>query len=425
MKVFQSLYVFIFFAISILILSCSNNKKDLTITNPADIERPDELIVLKRSDIETHIGSIPPGKFVLVLKDSIPVFVQYDDMNADGTWDELSFLYSFKSNEKIKLTFSIADAPATIKAVVRAHVRHRKRNGDSFGPALLKDTMPPVNLPIDSLTTSPPLYQTEGPAWENDKVAFRLCFDRTNSKLILGKLVSTMVMDTIGADPKKDYRVLSNWGMDLLEAGNSLSAGSVAIAAKATNGIDTLIRLGGENIKKETYELIADGPIRAVFRVKYEWTINEQPVQIVDETSIWGGQYFYETKLFIEGTPKYAQAVTGFADFDNNTPGHMNIAGSKIFYSYGAQSENKDSLGMAIAIEGKNYGWFSGITDSLSDIQNSYLVSQRFVPGEPVTYRFYASWEKSDSQFKTERSFQDFLKKQAMLLHNKLKMDWE
>jgi hypothetical protein len=425
MKFYQSLYSIIFFAISVLIISCSGDKKELIITNPADIERQDELIVLKRSDIESHIGSIPPGKFVMVLKDSIPVVVQYDDTNADGNWDELAFLYSFKAAEKVKFTFSIADAPAAIKAVVRAHVRHRKKNtDDSFGPVLLKDTMPQTNLPTDFSKTPLPLYLTEGTAWENDKVAFRLYFDTRNGKDIFGKLIPAMIMDTIGADQSKSYHEISNWGMDILHVGNSLGAGSVAIAAKATNGTDTLIRLGGMNIKKETYEVVADGPVRAVFRIKYEWEINEHPVQIVDETSIWGGQFFYETKLVITGTPKYAQAVTGFADFDNNTPGQINMAGSKIFYSYGPQSENKDSLGLAIAIDGKNYGWFSGITDSLSDIQNSYLVSQKFIPGEPVIYRFYSCWEKSDSRFKTETGFQDFLKKEAVLLHSKLKMDW-
>ena len=425
MRLFYSTYLIICIVVYFLIVSCSDNRKELTVINPTDLERKDELIVLKRSAIESHIGKIPSGKFVLVLKDSLPVFVQYDDMNDDGNWDELSFLYSFKADEKIKLSFSVADAPAAIKAVVRSHVRHRERNEDNFGPALVKDTMSIVNVSADSLTIPLPLYQTDGPAWENDKVAFRLSFDKTNSKGILGKLASPMIIDSIGINPNKNYHLLSNWGMDLLQPGNSLGAGSVAIAAKATNGVDTLIRLGGVNIKRETYELLTDGPIRAVFRIKYEWMINEQPVEIIDETSIWGGQYFYETKLFIQGTPKHAQAVTGFADFDNNTAGHINIAGSKIFYSYGAQSGNKDSLGMAIAIDGKNYGWFSGITDSLSDIQNSYLVSQKFVSGEPVTYRFYACWEKSDSQFKTEKGFQEFLKRQAVLLHSKLKMEWE
>lgn len=398
----------------------------LIITNPAEIERQDELIILKRPDIEARFGAIPAGKFVLILKDSVPVLVQYDDMDADGNWDELVFLYSFRARENVKFTFSIADVPAAIKAVVRAHVRHRKRNDDdSFGPVLLRDTMPPGHLPADFSKTPLPFYLTEGPAWENEKVAFRLYFDIRNGKDIFGKLIPGMIMDTIGIDHNKNYHALSGWGMDLLHVGNSLGAGSIAIAAKGLHGMDTLIRLGGMNIKNETYEAIADGPIRAVFRIKYEWEINERPVQIIDETSIWGGQYFYETKLEIKGTPKFAQAVAGFADFDNNTPGQINMSGSKIFYSYGPQSENKDSLGLAIAIDGKKYGWFSGVTDSLSAIQHSYLISQKFIPGELVIYRFYSCWEKSDSRFKTQAGFQDFLKKEAVLLQSKLKMDWD
>jgi hypothetical protein len=224
-----------------------------------------------------------------------------------------------------------------------------------------------------------------------------------------------MISDTTVPDP----------ATNILRVANSLGAGSIAIAAKATNGIDTLIRLGGIDIKRETYEVLANGPVRAAFRIKYDWEINGQPVQIVDETSIWGGQYFYETKLKIEGTPPFAQAVAGFADFGDHVAGHINIAGSKIFYSYGGQSQNKDSLGLAIAIDGANYGWFSGITDSLSDIQHSYLVSQKFVPGEVIQYRFYSCWGKTDGQFKTEEGFEDYLKKQAVLMHDRLVMEWK
>jgi hypothetical protein len=426
MKPCRLLYIIILSSIIVLAISCSAHKKELLITNPANIDREDELVVVKRSEIETHMGKLTAGKFVAVKKDKQPVAVQYDDMDGDGDWDELAFSYSFKANEKIRFTLSVADEREERNAVTRAHVRLRKKNArERFGPLLLKDTMPTGNPPTDFTKVALPLYQTEGPAWENDKCAFRLYFDVRNGRDIFGKLVPRMIMDTIGIDPRKNYHELSAWGMDILHVGRSLGAGAVAIAAKGLDGVDTVIRLGGMNIKNETYEVLSDGPVRAIFRINYEWEINEHPVHIVDETSIWGGQYFYETKLIITGTPRFAQAVTGFADFDNNVPGQINIAGSKIFYSYGAQSENKDSLGLAIAIDGAHYGWFITATDSISEVQHSYLVAQKFSAGEPVVYRFYSCWEKSDSQFKSEAKFEDYLVKQAKLLRQKLLVDWE
>jgi hypothetical protein len=149
-----------------------------------------------------------------------------------------------------------------------------------------------------------PPYLTEGPAWENDKVAFRLYFDTRNGKDIFAKRQPAMVMDTVGTNKNASYHALSDWGMDVLHVGRSLGAGSVAIAAKDADGKDTLIRLGGPNVKKEIYHAIADGPVRAVFTIDYEWEINGSLVSIKDETSIWGGQYFYETKLIIQGAPR-------------------------------------------------------------------------------------------------------------------------
>src|SRR5687767_14956494 len=91
-----------------LLASCSaDHEKQLIITNPSEIERPDELIVVKRSVLEEKVGKIPLGKYaVLSTKDNKPVVLQYDDLDKDGNWDEAAFLYSLKPKEEI--SFSIA-----------------------------------------------------------------------------------------------------------------------------------------------------------------------------------------------------------------------------------------------------------------------------------------------------------------------------
>ncbi len=402
---------------AILFASCSSTAENIiSLKNPSSIARPDQLVVLTRSEIEAKIGTIADGKFALLTANNTPVVVQYDDINSDGKWDELAFIYSFKTNEQIDFALSIADAPATIKAVVRAHVRHRKKNTDnSFAEIITKDSMPQANPPTDFSKIPLPPYLTEGPAWENDKVAFRLYFDTRNGKDIFGKIVPGMVMDTIEANHNNSYHELSNWGMDVLHVGKSLGAGSVAIETKNSDGKDTLIRLGGNNVKSETYEVVADGPVRAIFRIKYEWEINGQPVHITDETSIWGGQYFYETKLIIDGTPADAKLVAGFANFYDNTPGRTDTAGMKAFYSFGLQSENKDNLGLAIVVPAAAFAGYKAITDTLSDIRDSYTVSQKIISGQPIVYRFYAGWNDSNSAFNSSAGFISYLKKEMVL----------
>ena len=118
----------IYISVSLMASCAADHEEQLTIANPSAIERPDELIVVKRSVLEEKVGKIPLGKYaVLTTKDNKPVVLQFDDLDNDGNWDEAAFLYSLKPKEEISFFIVVADAPATIKAVVKAHARHKKK----------------------------------------------------------------------------------------------------------------------------------------------------------------------------------------------------------------------------------------------------------------------------------------------------------
>jgi hypothetical protein len=46
-----------------------------------------------------------------------------------------------------------------------------------------------------------------------------------------------------------------------------------------------------------------------------------------------------------------------------------------------------------------------------SDIQNTYIIKANLKNNEPVIFRFYAGWERSDKRFTTPEGFEQFLKK--------------
>src|SRR5687767_6647263 len=131
----------------LVLASCQSTKslKPFEFENSSKEALADQLIVLKRTAIEEQTGTIAAGKYITMKKPTgVPVVIQFDDLNGDGQWDEAAFLYSFGPNEKVTFKPEITDAPATVKAMVRAHVRQIKKNADNtFGPvALDKDTMP-------------------------------------------------------------------------------------------------------------------------------------------------------------------------------------------------------------------------------------------------------------------------------------------
>jgi len=407
-----------------LIASCSTDHEGkLTITNPAEIERTDELIVLTRQAIEAKVGKIPPGKYAVINTiDNKPVVLQYDDLDNDGNWDEAAFLYSFKPKEEINFSLAVANEPATIKAVVRAHVRHKRKNADnSFGDGLVKDSIPPGQAATDFTKQPLPPFLTEGPSWENDKVGFRLYFDVRNGKDIWGKTTTRMVLDEVGLDTANNYHKQAEWGMDILKVGKSLGAGSLALSVPFNNGMDTLVRLGGMNMGKVIYEKIAEGPVRAIFRLHYPaWKVldNNGPVSLTEEISIWGGQYFYESKVvMLTGAPANSELVTGIVNLHSKQSYQLDTADCKILYTYDTQTENNDKLGMGIILKKEFFNAFGTTANEGTDIQNTYTIAATIDKDKPVAFRFYAGWEKSNDQFKSGTAFREFLGKQAVFIN--------
>lgn len=427
MKRFSSAPAWLFFALPVFsFFGCTTSNTSVLVSNPLNQERKDELVVLKRTDIEQKTGKIPNGKFVSIAgENGKPLTVQFDDINGDKSWDEAVFLYSFAPKENAIFDLRVSDSNSSEGAVQRAHVRMRKKNADdTFGPIITEETMS-KNQPTDFSKQPLPLYLTEGPSWENDKVAFRLYFDTRNGKDIYGKRIPGMVMDSVGEHVNNSYHVLSNWGMDILHVGQSLGAGAIALDIPLGNGKDSLVRVGGNDIAKTSYQELADGPVRALFRMTYGgWKINGQPVEVTDEMSIWGGQYFYQSKVTVKGAPAGTKLVAGIADFYDNIMHQFRDSSTAILYSFGPQSENKDILGMGLMVPAKDFAEFGKTPDTLSDITHTYTVAQHIQNDQPLTYRFYSGWEKTDERFADGTYFGSFLKEQARLFGHPLEISW-
>lgn len=398
--------------------------KTISISNPASLARPDELIILKRAEIEKHFQPFP--KFVAVSLAGKKLAVQHTDEDGDGKWDEAFFLYSFRANEIASFQISSAEKNTETTGIQKAHVRLKKKNSaDSFGPNIITETMPQQNLATDFSKHSLPMYLTEGPAWENDKVAFRLYFDVRNNKDIYGKTTSKMMMDTVGANPKVSYHELSDWGMDILHVVKSLGAGALAISVPQAGKEDTLIRLGGKNIQKTVYRQIADGPLLAKFSVMYDWEINSKPVQVKEEISMWGGQFFYESKVTVKGAPAGSELVTGIAKFYKNTFDTITFDKASIGFSYGKQSENKDNLGLGILVNKQNFVKADSINRSNTDVNETYIITQKITDTVPLYYRFYIGWERTNKRFMTLRGFKSFMKEEAVKYSENIILKWQ
>jgi hypothetical protein len=394
------------------------------ITNPLSISRPDELVTLPRATITRQVGS---AGFITVLQAGKRVDLQYVDENRDGKWDEVVLLYSFKPKEKATFKLSSASSGTSSGTSQRAHVRMRKKNADNiFGPNMTSETMPVRNPATDFSKQPLPMYLTEGPAWENDKVAFRLYFDVRNNKDIYAKTTEKMMMDTVGANTKESYHKLSGWGMDVLHVVKSLGAGALALSVpQAGTTQDTLIRLGGQHITKTVFQQLADGPLLGRFTVTYDWQVNNKPLQVTEDIRIWGGQYFYESKVTVTGAPAGSKLVTGIADFYENSFETLKEGKAVIGFSYGEQSENKDNLGLGVLVPGQHFVKADSINRKNTDVNETYTISQNITGQQPLYYRFYSGWERSDKRFTSFQGFKDYLKQEGLKYSQPIQISWK
>jgi hypothetical protein len=420
MKLYQKIIPALIFAA--VCIEAKGQEAQFKLQNTSASARENELIKLDRAFIEKKLGKLENGKFISLTGKDAAVPLQFDDLNLDGKWDEVVFLYAFKPAETADLKFKVtADKP--LAGNVMAHVRQKRKNADdTFGADLLTDQVPAGQPNTDFTKATLPPYLTEGPAWENDKVGFRIYMDVRNTKDIWGKTTPKMMMDTVGVDPKVIYHHLAPWGMDILAVGKSLGAGSLALSVPRKGQTDTLVRLGGVNMGKISYQRIADGPVRAVFTMTYpEWNVlgDGRLASLTEEISIWGGKYFYESKATVKNAPKGAKLVTGIVNLKSHKSQEMSIDKVKGLYTFDKQSENGDELGMAVLLNQSDFSAFGQTPNDRTDVMNTYTVYMP-VPsaGKRVSFRFYAAWAPTDKTFSAAEGFQRFLTAEAETYSN-------
>ncbi|PZP50992.1 MAG: hypothetical protein DI598_04335 [Pseudopedobacter saltans] len=397
------------------IVNCAAQVK-LKIKNATNIERQNELVRIPVKKLK-HIGlkKVENAKFLSVTINKENIINQTVDLDGDGKWDELVFITDFSPNETKSLDIEIANKE-TQNITAFAHARLKPQLADgSFGAAVPFLEMPFQNPPTDFSEKSLPPYLTEGPALENDKNAFRLYFDTRNTKDIYGKRQPRLVMDSVGSNTKHSYHHLSDWGMDILHVEKSLGAGSLAIKTKNPKGDDTLVRVAGKLITKESYKLLNDGPLFASFRMDYNISLFGKAYSLIETMSIWKGQYFYESRITISPKLDNSYLVLGIADFFQNKMDSIKQNKTTVVYSYGKQSENKDELGMAIVAH-DNYGVFlKDAPKANSDITFSHLLGEKIARGVANEFRFYSCWILTNGAIaNTEENFRSFLGNEAV-----------
>jgi hypothetical protein len=385
----------------LVLLSGCQQKQYYTISNPDDKKITDLATVLSRKEVNRFLVDTTTGLPVIV-KDVQGKLIssQCDDIDSDGSWDELVFLCDLGAGESRKLIFEPVESTAYPVFDVRTHLRFCRANepyDTAWGDLRMKTNDTKFTVPV---------YQMEGPAWENDVVAFRNYYDARNGIDIYGKRVREMVLDSVGIKGR-NYHELADWGMDILKVGNSLGAGAVAIGVG-----DSLYRVGP--CEEGRFRVISQGPVRTVFELTYKNVpAGDRLYTVKQQISIYAGDYFYRNSLQVDGLKGDEELVTGIVDMHELAADQAEVGNMKIMSTLGKQAMNGEVLGMAVIFPSSEFKRYWEAPVSGSGIVNTHLVSLALSAGKPTRYAFLAAWELRDEKIKDKGYFSELVNEAA------------
>jgi hypothetical protein len=399
-------YFFPLLLLTILAVSCSSRKEILlSVSNPLDRDREDAAILLTRNEISGWI-EIPGGMLpVLYDEKGDPVPCQADDVDGDGTWDELFALMDLEAGGSKKITLAfISGAYPEFRA--RTNVRLGAVSLPGYPDLQKAERLEGITYYNHGRTGE--VFQMEGPAWENDLVGFRNYLDQRNGMDIFGKLTHEMVLDSVGIPGAPSYHEPGPWGQDVLKVNTSLGAGAIGYMFN-----DSIYRVGDSG--SGTYELLFEGTQRSRFRLTYSnWMVDGSPVEVEQLIEIAGGRRYYESNVTYSGTQKPLDLVPGIVNILSDTLYVFELdAHHTGFVTHDVQAEDSSLLAMALMVPDAYLLKYGETPDTGDGIIQTYYVVLDASEGIPVPYRFYSFWEREDPRWSSLEEIEAYLEGEA------------
>lgn len=393
-------------------------ESSLILNNELPVARNQALVVISRTDFENRFGSGNPDEVPVLESDSRVIPSQPDDLNGDGTWDELAFTIDIPARSRLKIKAIWVKKEKAPVFEKKTQVYLARQNPDGSFTEVVK-ALAPVGL--DGF---PARYQSEGVGWENNKIAFRVYFDCRNSKDLFGKRVPGLILNKAGTGEWGSYHELAAWGMDILHCGSSLGAGGLALIEG-----DSLFRLGSTPVYE--YTEITEGPVRTIFELKYMgWEVMGHQYEAVERITLWTGKYWFRSEVTVSEFLGNKELATGIVTtkLDREPVQFQANADYTAILTHGNQSLNNDILAMAVMAPSNEVSKISrtGNTDfyqlgyqtvpakNFSQvISETYYLGQNISGGRPSTHYFFAMWGLENPKWNEVDSVKEYIRQEA------------
>lgn len=373
----------------ILIFSCTlfcQPVIKVDVTNPISIERNSETIEIDFAKIKKLSPEIDSaGLVVFSLKENIQIAHQLIDIDQDGTLDQLIFQSDFLPKES--KSFIVKKDNSGEKEFTKKVATKFVKGREDF-------------------------------AWENDRIAFRIYGPALAAEVGSGidiwtKRVNYLIVEKWYAGEEKtpaekiSYHEDHGEGADFFAVGKSLGCGGSAIWK---NG-----ELYQSGVFK-SYKKIAEGPLRAVFEVIYDYQVDGNEINEVKRITLDAGKNL--NKIDITYNAKEKNNKMEFA------AGLVKREGTTKYYNakntwvslWGQTTKNPEDefLGMGIVFP-------KSIFKSFAENENHFLMIGQSKSNSSFTYYSGAGWTRS-GDFKNVEDWNNYLTRFSKVISNPLKI---
>ena len=398
----------------IIFTGCDNSKEEsatlISLTNPSEFNLLHKAVSIELSEFpKSNVSAEYP--LLLIDNDTLPS--QLSSSQNDGIEDQLFFVIDIPAQTTKKIQFKwVAQEPQyTVKTSVRFGKRTTK--DEPVQPAT-SETLSATDMPK---TLGFQKYQTDGPTWENDKIAFRHYLDGRNAIDVYGKKTAEISPENVGLDSARavvdNYHTMEAWGRDVFPVGNSAGLGGFGVIENGTiQRLGILVTDTLSNVEKTSFNILEEGPVKSSMEYIYtNWNTEKNTYQAKEITAIWPGTYSFQNTVSVNGLSPNDTLAIGLSNI-NNKNGIEELKTEKWTALIQHDSLTYDRtwvMGTALILPSENYINYDEAPNT-GKFTQSYLAKVNVKNDESITYYGVSGWEMSqEKRFKDAAFFKQYV----------------
>jgi len=389
--------------LAICAVVAAQERIECTVTNPLNSLRKNEPVVVRFVDVKKEFPNYKGGN-VAVYDGNATICSQLDDFDGDGIWDELVFLTDLRPKEKksFVIQFNAAAENKPAECVKEVNALMFFNNPDKS-----------ITPTLEASSTSDNMYNRmymHGPAWESDKIAYRLYFDKKTTLDVYGKKKYRLELADTKWYPTAE-QLAGHYGDDILWVGNSVGFGTL-------KGWDGVAATHIDPMNRRTARIVINGNLRTVVDMAVEgWQYQGQSIDVTARyiqyarhrdliaQAIIGGSAAQGNITFSTGVQKVRESQTL-----NDKDGMIALWGTE-YPTPDTLKYTRETFGLGVVVPKKN------IEKMAADSLNHLIVIKN--NKKPVIeYYVTAASQKEEEGYKTADEFFAYMRDWKQIVNN-------